>query len=43
MIFRQRRGATTMWSAKSARRALRRALNERFGKRSLVEIQVVRV
>jgi ribonuclease J len=27
----------------SARRALRRALNERFGKRSLVEIQVVRV
>ncbi len=27
----------------SARRALRRALNERFGKRSLVEIQVVRI
>jgi ribonuclease J len=27
----------------AARRALRRALNERFGKRSLVEIQIVRI
>jgi ribonuclease J len=29
--------------AEAAQRALRRALNERFGKRSLVEIQVVRI
>ena len=29
--------------AEAARRALRRILNERFGKRPLVEIQVVRI
>ena len=39
----RRRGATTMSSREAARRALRRALNERFGKRPLIEIQLVRI